>query len=89
MYKFFDARYETIPFEFKRLPSKEFNIEVEWDVEELLGYFNTWSSVQNFIKVNEYNPVDEIDGKIKSAWNDEKKKSFSFPIFLLLGKIEK
>ena len=87
--KYVDQRYETIPFEFKRLTSKEFNINVEWDVEELLGYFNTWSSVQNFIKANGYNPVDELADKIRSAWNDEKKKPFSFPIFLLIGRIEK
>jgi ubiquinone/menaquinone biosynthesis C-methylase UbiE len=84
-----DEKYETIPFEFEKLPSKEFNIDVEWDAEELLGYFNTWSSVQHFIKANGYNPVDEIADKIKSVWDDEKKKSFSFPLFLLIGRIKK
>jgi hypothetical protein len=45
--------------------------------------------VKHFIKVNGRNPVDEIADKIISAWGDEKKKSFSFPIFLLIGRIEK
>jgi ubiquinone/menaquinone biosynthesis C-methylase UbiE len=87
--KYVDEKYETIPFGFKRLPSKEFYIDVEWNMEELLGYFNTWSSVQHFIKATGYNPVDEIADKIKSEWDNEKKKSFSFPIFLLMGEIEK
>ena len=88
--KYVDQKYETIPFGFKRLPSKEFKIDVEWDVEELLGYFNTWSSVQHFIKANGYNPVDRLADKIKFEWGDiQKKKLFSFPVFLLLGKVEK
>jgi hypothetical protein len=88
--KYVDQKYETIPFGFKRLPSKEFKIDVEWDVGELLGYFNTWSSVQHFIKANDYNPVDMLADKIKSEWGeDQKKKLFSFPVFLLVGRIEK
>jgi ubiquinone/menaquinone biosynthesis C-methylase UbiE len=45
--KYVDAQYKTIPFEFKQLPSKEFSIDVEWNVEELLGYFSTWSSISS------------------------------------------
>jgi ubiquinone/menaquinone biosynthesis C-methylase UbiE len=87
--KYVDEQYKTIPFDFKRLLSKEFNVDVEWNVEELLGYFSTWSSVQHFIKAKGYDPVKQIAATIKTVWDDEKKKSFSFPIFLLLGRIEK
>jgi methyltransferase family protein len=87
--KYVDERYETIPFGFKRLPSASFSIDVEWDIDELFGYFNTWSSVQHFIKKNGHNPTDGMADEIKSVWRDKKKKSFSFPIFLLMGRIEK
>lgn len=87
--KYVDEEYKTIPFSFRRLPSKEFSIDIAWDAEELLGYFRTWSSVQHFIKANDHDPVDAFAYKIRSAWGDEKNKSFYFPLFLLLGKIEK
>ncbi len=87
--KFVDAKYETIPFKFERLQSKEFYINVEWNVDELLGYFSTWSSVQHFIKINNSNPIDQVERKIRAHWNDGSKKHFSFQLFLLLGRIVK
>ncbi len=87
--KYVDEEYKTIPFSFIKLPSKEFKIDVTWDAEELLGYFSTWSSVQHFIKANGYDPVETFANKIKSAWGSEKNRSFYFPLFLLIGKIEK
>ncbi|HXB44307.1 MAG TPA: class I SAM-dependent methyltransferase [Puia sp.] len=86
--RYVDEKYATLPFGFNSLPSREFRIDVQWDAEELLGYFNTWSSVQHFIRANGYNPVDEITDKIKLKWEDGQKKSFYFPIFLLIGRIQ-
>ena len=87
--KYVDAKYETVPFQFERLPSKEFFIDVEWNVDELFGYFSTWSSVQHYIKINNSNPIDEVESKIRAIWNDGSKKHFSFPVFLLIGKLVK
>jgi ubiquinone/menaquinone biosynthesis C-methylase UbiE len=56
--KYIDEYYKTIPFNFEELPSKEFSIKTAWDKNDLPGYFNSWSSVQHFIKANGYNPVD-------------------------------
>jgi hypothetical protein len=77
-----DAHYDTVPFPFTVLPGREFRIEVEWNLDQLLGYFNTWSSVQHFIKQNNYNPVDTLALQLQQAT-----KSFYFPLFLKLGTI--
>ncbi|HLK30578.1 MAG TPA: class I SAM-dependent methyltransferase [Puia sp.] len=87
--KHVDEGYKTVSFNFAKLPSKSFSIDVEWNFDDLIGYFNTWSSVQHFIKENGFNPVDEIAKEIKLIWDDGKKKHFSFPIFLLIGKVVK
>ena len=34
-------------------------------MEELEGYFNTWSALQKFIAANNYNPVEELITHIK------------------------
>jgi len=86
--RYVDEKYKTIPFEFKELPSKDFNINVEWNIEDLTGFFNTWSSVQHFIRANHYNPVTEFSKELKLIWNDDSKKSFCFPLFLRIGRIE-
>ena len=58
--KYIDESYQTVPFNFNELPSQKFSIHVNWSKEDLAGYLNTWSSVQHFIKANNYNPVNEM-----------------------------
>jgi ubiquinone/menaquinone biosynthesis C-methylase UbiE len=87
--RYIDQGYTTIPFAFNELPSQKFKIQTQWKAEDLIGYLNTWSSVQHFIKANHYNPVDKFFQELSSIWNDGAEKSFSFPLFLRTGRIEK
>ena len=85
-----DDGYKTIPFYFQNLPSQDFSIDLTWNWEDLVGYFNSWSSVQHFIKANQTNPVDEFASELRKYWIDpQEKKLFSFPLFLKIGKIRK
>ena len=88
--KYIDQSYRTIPFDFEELPAKEFSIEVTWNRDDLIGYFNSWSSVQHFIKANQYNPVTEMATQLNAAWpSGENELPFSFPIFLRIGRVIK
>jgi ubiquinone/menaquinone biosynthesis C-methylase UbiE len=88
--KYVDESYQTVPFNFAELPSKTFSIKVQWDKNDLQGYFNSWSSVQHFIKANLYNPVDEIAAQVQTAWPPDKDKLlFTFPVFMRIGRIIK
>jgi SAM-dependent methyltransferase len=86
--KYLDESYRTVPFPFQALPSKQFSITVYWSREDLLGYLNTWSSVQHYIEANQKNPVDEFNKELPGIWHDGSKKSFSFPLFLRIGAIK-
>jgi ubiquinone/menaquinone biosynthesis C-methylase UbiE len=87
--KYVDEEYKTIPFNFSDSVSKDFHEDVQWTLDDLTGYFNTWSSLQHFIKANNYNAATEFGKELKLVWNDDSKKEFSFPLFLRLGKIKK
>jgi ubiquinone/menaquinone biosynthesis C-methylase UbiE len=86
--KYVDDNYTTIPFPFLEIKAPLFNIHFEWTLEELQGYFNTWSALQKFIETNHVNPVDELMKKIRTIAKDEKMK-IVFPVHLRMGRIEK
>jgi len=86
--KYVDEEYRNIPFPFTKIDTPVFYIEYEWTTEELKGYLNTWSGLQKFIAVKQYNPVDGLMIDIKSLWKQEKMK-IHFPVHLLMGRIEK
>jgi ubiquinone/menaquinone biosynthesis C-methylase UbiE len=86
--KYVDEEYRNIPFPFTKINTPSFTIEYYWTIEELEGYFNTWSALQKFITENNYNPVDDLLQRLKPYWKQEQMKII-FPVHLLLGTIEK
>jgi ubiquinone/menaquinone biosynthesis C-methylase UbiE len=85
--KFVDDHYTTVPFPYEELTKKEFAIDVQWTPGNLEGYLNTWSSVQHFIRQNNYNPVTGFCESLQSLWQDDKPRKFYFPVFLRIGKV--
>lgn len=86
--KYLDENYETIPFPFDEIPAKKFCNEFVWDFETLIGYLQTWSSVQHYISKNNRNPIDLIYDKLKFSWENNDKKVI-FPLLLRIGKLNK
>jgi SAM-dependent methyltransferase len=85
--KHVDVHYATVSFPYEPLPGAEFKIEVSWTLPQLIGYLNTWSSVQHYIKAKGYNPVDTIAPELERAWMGDEAKRFYFPLFLKVGRI--
>lgn len=85
--RYVDEQYRTIPFPYAAVESKDFKIEVNWTIDDLTGYCNSWSSVQHYVKANGENPVDELYAKLSQIWDRDQYLPFSFPLFLRLGKI--
>ncbi len=84
---FVDNEYTTIPFPFKTLDAPQFFIKLNWNIEQLEGYLNTWSALQKFIKVNNYNPVDELIEKIKENWRVSEIRPIVFPVHLKIANV--
>lgn len=84
---YIDNHYNTIPFPFEEIPAPEFSYRINWSLEHLIGYINTWSAVKHFIKQNKFNPVDRLYDKITPFWNPEEIKEVAFPSLLRIGKV--
>ena len=83
--KYVDDNYNSVPFNFTSLPTKQFFIKTEWTKDELIGYLNSWSSVQHFIDANKYNPLNDIISDLDLFWKGN--KAVFFPLFLKLGRV--
>lgn len=86
--KYVDNNYTTVPFPFKEITTPVFTIEYNWTLEELEGYFTTWSALQKFIAANNDSPVPGVIDQIKPHWKKERMK-IRFPLHLRMGRIEK
>lgn len=85
--KYIDENYKTIPFPFEEVQTPKFENTLQWNLQHLVGYLNTWSAVKHFIKQNGYNPIDELEIELKHYWKKDEIKAVKFPVLLRIGKI--
>ncbi len=79
--------YANIPFPFKTIATPEFSIKVKWNLKDLEGYLNTWSALQKFISIKNFNPVADLIKQIKMHWPSEEVRSIEFPLTIKLGYV--
>jgi SAM-dependent methyltransferase len=84
-----DTAFNEIDFPFTALEAPTCNIDVQWSYEHLIGYLNTWSSVQKYIQQHQTNPVESLAAKLKAHWPEGAIKQVRFPIFVKAGLIKK
>lgn len=82
--KHVEEEYASIHFPFEKILTKRFELLVEWDLNQFLGYLRSWSATQKFIKAEGYDPLVAFSEQLKKAWAGEEKKTIIFPIFLKL-----
>jgi SAM-dependent methyltransferase len=65
-----DAGYTSLAFPFAQIPAPPFPMIASWSVDQLLGYFRSWSATQRYIKAKGEDPVALIEPDLRAAWGD-------------------
>ena len=84
-----DEEYKNIPIPFEEIKNPGFTTRLQWDLDTLEGYLNTWSAVQHYIKKNNMNPVNDLIQEIRLFTSNDMKLQITFPIFMRIGIIKK
>ena len=85
--RYVEEQYQTIPFPFDEIETPEFVIRVSWTPDHLIGYLNSWSAVQHYIRDTNINPVEKISISLRDAWGEQEQQDVVFPLFTRIGKI--
>ena len=83
-----DKKYSTIPFNLREAVDLEgFSIEKEMTPDTLKGYLTSWSSVQNYIRARNVNPVEAFMDTLKPHWEGGSTRTARFPLFGTMGRL--
>ncbi len=66
--KMVEEGYRTIPFPFAEMTPPTFQMEAHWTLEQLLGYFSTWSATNRFMQATGRNPLEPLAADLRRAW---------------------
>lgn len=80
------ARYKTLPFPFEEIAAPTFVGETTWTLADALGYLESWSARQEYLRVRGADPLDEIREALAAAWGDAARpRPVRWPLSMRLG----
>lgn len=86
--KLVEEGYRTIPFPFVEITPPAFRMEARWTLEQLLGYFSTWSATNRYIKANGHNPLEPLAAELKPIWGDaDQARQIVWPLAVRVGRL--
>jgi ubiquinone/menaquinone biosynthesis C-methylase UbiE len=85
--KLVEQGYRTLPFPFAELPPPRFEMQTRWTLDQLLGYFSTWSATNRYIKAKGENPLGPLAESLRLVWGDETSpRLITWPLSLRVGR---
>lgn len=85
--KLVDAEYRGISFPFEEISFPQMYVEYEWTREQLIGFFNTWSALQHYVKKHGRSPMNAAFlVQVAEVWPDGELRTVRFPIFGRIGR---
>lgn len=80
--------YQSLAFPFAEVELPVINMEVLWNLDQLVGYLNTWSAVKEAEKSLGFNPVAELRKALLSEWGSPAvQKKITWPLSIRAGKV--
>jgi hypothetical protein len=63
-------------------------MEAEWNVDRMIGYLRTWSATQRFMAANQRDPLKDIEGDLRAAWDEAAPlRRVIWPLTVRVGRV--
>ncbi len=83
-----EAGYRDLPFPFVELPAPELGMEASWTLDQLIGYFSTWSALKAYRRETGEDPLPALRESLAAAWISlASSKTIKWPLSVRLGRV--
>lgn len=83
--RYVEERYRTLPFPWREAGVPSFALETLWDLDQVMGYLASWSSVQRYKDHHGRDPLAALREPLASAWGTAGPRRLHWPIHMRLG----
>ena len=84
--RYVEAGYRNLPFPLDEEPAPDFTLVTEWDLEQALGYFGSWSAVQRCRDSTGGDPLPALRRALEPHWAGRLRR-LDWPLHLRLGRV--
>ena len=82
-------KYKDLKFPFEEIKTPVITMNVNWNLDDLLGYFRSWSATQLYIDQHHEDPTVKLKEKLIPLWGDSQKtKKLEWELALRVGKLK-
>jgi SAM-dependent methyltransferase len=83
-----ESAYRDLPFPLREVPAPTFQLNLEWDLDSLIGYIGTWSAVQRYKRSTGEDPLPALRAEIAPCWPSPMElKRVTWPVHLRVGRL--
>jgi ubiquinone/menaquinone biosynthesis C-methylase UbiE len=85
--EYVQQHYRTIPFPWPELTPPVFTLQTDWTLEQVLGYFASWSSVQRYKDAHAgSDPLRAVGDELAAIWPAGRTVRLDWPLYLRVGR---
>lgn len=85
--RYVESAYRTLPFPMQEIVAPSFELNLQWDLDALMGYLSTWSAVQRYTKARGTDPLPVLRLQLAPHWNPGSElRSVVWPLHLRVGR---
>lgn len=77
--------YRDLPFPWRELSAPQFQLRLDWDLDDFIGYVGTWSATQRYTKVSATDPLPALRAEIAPLWGAGT-RPVVWPLHLRIGR---
>jgi SAM-dependent methyltransferase len=83
--RFVEDAYRTLPFPLREETAPEFTLATEWDLDQALGYFASWSAVQRCRDATGVDPLPGLRRALEAHWTGLRR--LEWQLHLRVGRV--
>ena len=79
--------YRSLPFPFSEITTPKFEMTARWNLEQLIGYFSSWSGTQRYTEALGKSPLPQLEAELLTVWGDPSvPRLITWPLTLRCGR---
>lgn len=80
-----ETAYRDLPFPWREIAAPQFQLRLDWDLDDFIGYVGTWSATQRYTKVSGTDPLPVLRAEIAPLWSSGS-RPVVWPLHLRIGR---
>ena len=79
--------YKSLPFPFSEITTPPFEMTLRWTLDQLIGYFSSWSGTKRYTDALGKSPLPQIEAEMLAVWGDPSvPRTIRWPLNLRCGR---